>query len=374
MLHHMRCFNHGLHRRLLFSLLIISATAAAEPAKLRIGFICAAGPDHPFWGQVAQVMQAAANDLDIDLIVKYDLSRSSYASKKAGIQLLGSDPKLDYMLTPYWGSVTPAHLEYAQQHGIKVFAFNSDVPEAEYEEVGQFPRQKYANWIGHMVPDDKVAGYDLAAALFERARKTNGATRISVLALNGPFESTVGTSRLAGLKSKVEEESGAVLEDVVLTNWEAGAASKTAADLLTKYPGVDVLWAPNESITWGALLAVEKSGKTPGKDIYIGGFDWNPESAKAIADGRITASMFGHFLEGAWALILAHDYHHGFDFADDKGVRITTPLNIINAGNYKQYTNLLQEGNWEQVDFRKFSKKYNPQLKSYNFNISQFLE
>lgn len=360
---------------LLLAFLIANAAPAySQSQKLRVGFVCAAAPDHPFWGQVIQVMQAAANDLDIDLTIKYDLSRSSYASKKIGNQLIESDPKLDYMLTPYWGSVTPIHIELAQQRGIKVLAFNSDVPKAEHETVGKLPRQKYDHWIGHMVPNDNAAGHDLTAALIEQARKTNGGTKISILALTGPFESTVGASRLAGLKSKVEEEADAVLEDVVLTNWEAGAASETVANLLTKHPGVDVLWAPNESITWGALLAVEKSGKKPGKNIYIGGFDWNPESIKAIADGRISASMFGHFLEGAWALILAHDYHHGFDFADDTGVRISTPLNIINAGNYAQYTTLLQEGNWEQVDFRKFSKKYNPQLKSYNFNISQFLK
>jgi hypothetical protein len=106
----------------------------------------------------------------------------------------------------------------------------------------------------------------------------------------------------------------------------------------------------------------------------IGGFDWNPASLNAIADGRLSASMFGHFLEGAWALILVHDYHYGIDFANEPGVRLSTPLSIINADNYGQYKVLLQKDGWEAIDFRRFSKKYHQELKTYNFNINQFIK
>ena len=368
---------HGKWRCLLFIALVMSLTGvSAQEEKLRVGFICAATADHPFWGQVIQVMQAAANDLNIDLIIKYDPTRSTYATKKIGSQLINSEPKLDYLLTKYWLGVTATHIEQARQRGIKVFIFNSDVPESEYEATGRFPRQKYTNWIGHMVPDDNQAGYDLAKILIERAREiksTREKKRIRVLGLNGPFESTVGTNRLGGLKKRIQETPDAVLEDTVVTNWMADDADKSIVNLLKLHPDTDVLWAPNESITWGAVQAAEHSGKTPGKDIVIGGFDWNAESIKAIADGRIAASMFGHFLEGAWALILVNDYHYGFDFANNPGTRISTPLAVIDAGNYERYITLLRKDSWEKIDFRKFSKKYNPELKEYNFNINQFL-
>lgn len=356
--------------------LAYAAGAGAQSEKLRVGFLSAAPPDHPFWGQVVEVMQAAADDLNIELIIKYDPTRSTYATKRLGSQLIESGEKLDYMLTKYQFSVTATHIEQAQKRGTKVFVFNSDVPESDYGIVGRLPRQKYDNWIGHMVPDDTTAGYDLAGILIDHARQAGGDKNdtIHVLALDGPFESTVGKNRLAGMKNKIQETPDADLEDVVVTNWEAGAANHKIGELLQTYPKTNVLWAPNESITWGALQAVEHSGRSPGKDIQVGGFDWNSESIKAIADGRITASMFGHFLEGAWALILVHDYHYGYDFAESVGVRISTPLSAMTAKNYPQYKNLLQEGNWEKIDFKKLSKKYNPDLKSYNFNINQFLQ
>lgn len=362
-------------------LLVIALTSAADvdtqSQKLRVGFLCEAPADNPFWKSVVQVMQAAANDLNIDLVVEYDPTHSTFTTKKLGTHLINSEPKLDYLLTKYLLSVTATHIQQAQQRGIKVFVFNSDVPESEYETVGRLPRQKYDNWIGHMVPDDELAGYDLAAELIAQTKQAEGintADGIQILALNAPYESTVGSSRLAGLKEETAEVSDAVLEDVVVVNWEAASASQRVVELLKQYPKTDILWSPNLAITWGAVEGLEHSGRTPGKDILVGGFDWNSESIKAIADGRITASMFGHFLEGAWALILVNDYHYGIDFAKSAGVRISTPLSSLNADNYEQYKGVILENRWEEIDFRRFSKKYNTELKSYNFNINQFLK
>lgn len=358
---------------LLILALIYGTTVYGQSQKLRVGFLSAAAPDHPFWGQVVEVMQAVAEDLDIELIVKYDPTRSTYATKRLGSHLINSGEKLDYMLTKYWVSVTDSHLEQARRRGTKVFIFNSDIPEADQQTVGRLPRQNYDNWIGHMVPDDTTAGYNLTGNLVEAALRNNVDDPIQVLALNAPFESTVGTNRLEGMKRKIKETPKAVLQDVVVTNWDADSVDKKMAALLKQYPETDVLWAAVSTIMAGALQAVEKSSRVPGKDILIGGFDWDPESLKAIADGRITASMFGHFMEGAWALILVHDYHHGFDFAETTGVRMSTPLNVMNAGNHEQYKALFEDGGWKKIDFRKFSKKYNPQLRSYNFNIRQFI-
>ncbi|MBN1378865.1 MAG: ABC transporter substrate-binding protein [Gammaproteobacteria bacterium] len=367
-----------MRRKWIFILLLFvianTAAVAAESERLRVGFICEAGPDHPFWRAVVDVMQAAADDLNIDLVVQYDPTRSTITTKKLGERLINSEPKLDYLLTKYQLSVTAKHINQSQDRGIKVFVFNSDVPESEYETTGRYPRQKFDNWIGHMVPDDQQAGYDQAAALIERARAKKTGDKIYVLGLDAPYESTVGTSRQAGLKSKIKEAPDVVLQDIVLINWEAVSAGQRILELLKQYPKTDILWSPDGTITWGAVQGLEQGGKKPGQDILVGGFDWTPESIKAIEDGRISASMFGHFVEGAWALILAHDYHYGFDFADSPGVRISTPLTVLSAENYEKYKRIISENKWAEIDFRQFSKKYNPQLKSYNFNINQFIK
>lgn len=361
---------------LILSLLLflpVSTSAQAAPERLRIGFLCPAAEDHPFWGLIARVMQAAAVDLDIELIVKYDITRSTYTTKRLGNFMLNADPPLDYMLTKYWSSVTEYHLKLAEARGTKVLIFNSGIP-AEDQKILGHPRGRYANWIGNMVPDDRKAGMDLTELLISRAAQVAPDGKVSVLGLISPGGTAVGSDRQRGLELQVKATPGVVLEHIEEINWDISPAREATAALLGKYPRTNVIWAANEAITWGAVQGVEQSGKEPGKDILVGGFDWNPESLKALVNGKLTATMVGHFLEGAWALILAHDYHYGFDFADDTGLYMTTPLHAVGVANIERYKDVMNTEYWEEIDFRKFSKKYNPALRAYNFNINQFLE
>ena len=321
-------------------------------------------------------MQAAADDLNVKLVIRYVSTGNSAMFKKLGDQLLDSKPRIDFLLTKYVESITATHIKRAKTRGIGVFVFNSDIPASEYSTVGRLPREKYSNWIGHLVPNDRQAGYDLAQALIDRSIQLKGPDHgaIHVLALDSPYESTVGMNRRAGLLAKIRETPDAELQDIVITNWGRGSSiTRKMVKLMQRYQNTDVIWSPNEAITRSAVQTMEQFGRIPGKNVVIGGFDWNPENIRAIVDGRISALMFGHFLEGAWALILTHDYYYGFDFADDPGIRVDTPLFVLNADNYPQYRKLLQGDDWGKIDFRKFSKKYNDHLDKYNFDIRQFL-
>lgn len=376
MLEFLRVNGRGRAWLLICSLLLflpVSALAQTEPERLRIGFLCPAAEDHPFWGLVARVMQAAADDLDIELIVKYDITRSTYTTKRLGNFLLNTDPPLDYMLTKYWSAVTEYHLKLAEERGTKIFIFNSDIYGDEHKMIGR-PRGRYANWIGHMVPDDIKAGMSLAEMLIGRVAQPQQSRKVHVLGLMSPGGSAVGADRLRGLESQVKAMPNTVLEHIEEINWDVSPAREATEGLLEKYPLTDVIWTANEAIAWGAVQGAEQAGRAPGKDIFVGGFDWNPDSLNALVDGRMTATMVGHFLEGAWALILAHDYHHELDFVGDAGVRILTSLVAVTPDNYNRFKKFFNGKYLEQTDFRRFSKKYNPELKSYNFNVEQFLE
>ena len=358
---------------LLISLLGISVVNA-EPQRLRVGFLCPKPPEHPFWGQVIRVMQAAANDLDIELIIQCS-QRGTVATKRLGDKFINSEPKLDYLLTKYWTSVTKYHLPMAKERGIQVFIFNSNVVPEDIEQVGK-PREIYSNWIGHMVPDDEQAGMQLAGMLLDRRnsqQQANQSKNPRLLVLKGKDSAPVSRLRNKGLHRQLENTPGIVPTEVALEYWTDDWAQEETLKALKQQPQINMIWASNQAIAWGAVRGVEKLGKIPGKDIFVGGFDWNAESLPAIEDGRLSVTMFGQFLEGAWSLILLHDYHYGYDFADDAGVQILTPLVPMTAANYKAYQKLLTEEFWESVDFKQYSKKYNPNLKKYNFSIEQFL-
>lgn len=321
-------------------------------------------------------MQAAADDLAIELIVKCGRDSSTYITKKKGNELINSEPKLDYLLTSYWQAVTEDHLVLTKERDIKVFMFSADVVAEERDKVGR-PRQRYSNWIGQMVPDDRKAGEELAALLIARAHQAKLQApdgKIHVVGLGGGDANDVADRRNEGLRSQAGSNPDVLLREIVPAFWRRQSAYRSTLELLRKYPDTGVIWAASDAMAWGAIEAVEQMNKTAGKDVFIGGFDWLAASLPRLEDARMAASMGGQLLEGVWALILVHDYHYGFDFADDTGVRILTPMYSITVDNVERYKAIFDDNHWEDVDFRQHSKKYNPDLKAYDFNFAQFLD
>lgn len=93
---------------------------------------------------------------------------------------------------------------------------------------------------------------------------------------------------------------------------------------------------------------------------------------KAVADGKLVATIGGHFLEGAWAMVLLCDHYHGIDFASERidWRSEMLPLTQETVGNYLKY---FGTGHWRKIDFRRFSKFYNRDLKTYNLSLRALL-
>ncbi|HEX8536538.1 MAG TPA: substrate-binding domain-containing protein, partial [Cystobacter sp.] len=138
--------------------------------------------------------------------------------------------------------------------------------------------------------------------------------------------------------------------------------------LLRRYPELQAVWAANDDLAMGALQALEEAGRRPGEDVLVGGIDWTPEALEAVRAGRLVTSLGGHFLEGAWALVLLSDHHQGRDFASERLDWSTAFLPATRA-NVAGYLELLARPDWEAFDFRAFSKAANPRLKHYDFSL-----
>ena len=126
-------------------------------------------------------------------------------------------------------------------------------------------------------------------------------------------------------------------------------------------------------MAFGAMTAWEKRGGKPGADAWFSGINTSTEALEAIKSGRLTALAGGHFITGAWTLVMIYDYHHGRDFADE-GLELERPM-------FAEFTPLLADrylrqfsGGFDSIDFGRYSKVKNPQLKRYNFGFAQLLE
>ena len=94
---------------------------------------------------------------------------------------------------------------------------------------------------------------------------------------------------------------------------------------------------------------------------------------EAIKKGKITTSLGGNNMEGAWVIVMLYDYYHGIDFAD-QGVVRKLKLDILTKDNINNYLKYLEGKDPNRIDFRRFSKKLNPNLKQYNFGLKEILK
>jgi hypothetical protein len=71
--------------------------------------------------------------------------------------------------------------------------------------------------------------------------------------------------------------------------------------------------------------------------------------------------------------MLINDYHYNLSFTEQPGIKIHTRLQAVTTDNIKQHLNRLSGLDWCKIDFKQFSKKFNPGLKNYDFSLNALL-
>lgn len=346
------------------------SAASAGAADLKVAFLA---PDpageSPHWDRTVRVMQAAADDLEIDLQVAYSKT-NTYTNRKKGLALLTDDEKPDYFMTGYWSGATETLLKQAEQLGVGTFIVTSGVVPADRDPVGK-PRGIYRQWVGQMTSADRQAGYELAAGLIEKARRIHPDRVVRVVGLGGYGDAAVEIARREGLERRIAESPKTELGQFLFAEWATATAYRGVAKILESSSPPSVIWSASDNMALGAIRAVSDAGQTPGRDVIVGGINWSLDAIEAVINGDMQTTLGGHFLQGAWALVLLHDYHQGEDFADDLGLEFQTPLRPITGNEAQTYFDILDDADWATVDFKRFSKIHNPQLEQYSWPLEQ---
>src|SRR5436190_10677210 len=180
-----------------------------------------------------------------------------------------------------------------------------------------------------------------------------------MLAIAGDRSTPSSINRNQGMRRAVDEDPMVVLEQEVYAAWTREKAAEQSEVLFQRYPDVELIRAGNDLMAFGAMQSWEKSGGKPGTDAWFSGINTSSEALNAVKSGRLTSLAGGHFITGAWALVMIHDYHHGKDFADE-GLELERPM-------FASFTRELADrylerfgGGFHGVDFRRYSKVKNP--------------
>lgn len=259
-------------------------------------------------------------------------------------------------------------LKIAEQAQVPTFVFNAGLLEKDRVCFGG-PRQRFKYWIGQMLPNDFQAGYDLANILVDKALKANRVApngRVQVVAMGGPEKDFAAVERKRGFELAMARRKDVEVLQFVPAHWLQDRARRKTSLLLRRYPDVGVIWAASDSMAVGAIDAMRGLGRKPGKDIIVGGIDWIPRALSEIRAGTMAVSFGGHFMQGGWAMVLLHDYHHGIDFAADR-IDWRTKMSPVTRANMGDVAR--SRRNLARIDFRAFSKKYHPEMTRYSFSL-----
>ena len=233
-----------------------------------------------------------------------------------------------------------------------------------------------ARALDEVHPQAEDAGYLTARALIERGKRERAFGpdgKLHMLAIAGDRSTPSSIKRNQGMRRAVAEDPRVALEQEVYAAWTREKAAEQADWLYQRYPDAKLAWAGNDLMAFGAMTAWEKRAGKPGVDAWFSGINTSTEALEAVKSGRLTALAGGHFITGAWALVMIYDYHHGRDFADE-GLELQRPM-------FAEFTPQLADryierfsGGFDAVDFTRYSKVKNPRLRRYNFGFAQLLE
>lgn len=361
----LRCFI------IFLSIIIIflgSSAFCASHKKINVAFVSVTTPQNPFWHNYIAYMKFACDSLGMNFDAYYanenhiqlqSVMENAIKSKRKPNVIVFLDNKMQ----------AETVIKTATQAKIPVFLVNTSLNAAQTQVLGK-PREKYKYWIGQMQPDDRAAGYLVAETLFSKF--PNNGKKYHVIGINGNIGSDVTKLRLEGLKDAVSQSNNIILDQVVYGNWLTPTSKYKFVELKKRYPNAKIVWTAGDGMAMGVVQGAKDLKLKPGKDIVVGGIDWLPDALKMVKNKEIDVSVGGHFIEGGWVAVMLYDYFNGKDFASEK-VSWKTQMRPITYANVDYYETKLNQNNWKKINFRKFSKKYNPKINKYDFRMQNIL-
>jgi ABC-type sugar transport system substrate-binding protein len=336
--------------------------------KVRVLLVNPSLKNDPFWHKLELVTQQAARELGIDLAIIYGQGTRYFQLEELKRFFRDNSPP-DYILLINYPGHAKVSMDFLQKQKVKIITLEQTLMKEEKAIIGK-PGEKYKDWLGEIYFDNATAGYMLAKELINTARKLH--LQPVVAGISGHFGSESGM-RNSGLQTAIKE-SGAQLTQIVHAGWSTEDAYQKTTRLLKRYPDINIIWCASDHMALGAIKAIEDTGKKVGVDILIGGFDWTPEGIKSIQDKKMTASIGGHFIMGAIAIMSIYNETHGLQhsfFINEK--KHGFELALINQNNVAKHLSFLQNDQINQVSFKALIKLHTKNKSLSSINLLKIL-
>lgn len=346
---------------------------------MSVVFINPGKPDELYWLSVSRAMEAAARDLGIKLEVLYaERQHPRVFAFAREIIARPAAARPDFVVFTNDYGTGPEMLRLLDAAGIKTFMALSGISEPSDRVATGLPRERFKGWLGALEPHAEEAGYLTAKALIERGRRAQvwaADGRLHLLAISGDRSTTSSIRRSEGMRRAVNEAGDVVIDQEVYGAWSREKAAEQSEWLFQRHPQARLVWAGNDLMAFGAMQVWEQRGGKPGHDAWFSGINTSAEAMQAIQSRRLEALAGGHFIGGAWALVMLYDYAHGRDFATVEGLVLDQSMfTLFSPAQAERFMARFGDLRFDSIDFRRFSTVLNPKIKRYDFSFRQLLD
>lgn len=300
----------------LFAVVVLSlvvGAASAEGAKPRIAVV-PKGTTHVFWKSVEAGARAAAADLDVEIVWKGPLKENDRGQQIAIVEQFVTEGVSAIVLAPLDAVALRRPVALAAQRKIPVVIFDS----ALQGEAGQ-------DFVSLVATDNRRGGELGGEKLGDLLDGTG-----KVVLLRYQVGSASTDDREAGFATAIAKRPALELvSDNRYSGATAGEAKTAALNMLDTLKRADGIFCPNESSTFGMLLALRQHNLA-GKKKFVG-FDTSPALIEALRKGEIDALVAQDpRTMGRRAVTAAVDHLQGRPVAPviDTGAAVVTRDNV----------------------------------------------
>ena len=359
-----------------FLIAVLCGLFCQQLMALSVTFINPGRSDETYWVTAGKAAQSAADSLGIkfeqiyaerDHLRVLEIARSLAARPK--------DKRPDYALVTNDKQTLLSTVRILERAGIKSFAAFNGLTDEERAQYGE-PRSGISGLIGSLEPHGSDAGYLTAKALIKeglRLRLQAADGKLHLLALAGDRSTPSSLQRNLGMQRALAEQPEVVLDQQVFADWRRDKAGEQMSWLMSRHPLARLVWTASDQMAFGALDVLEHARLKPGRDFLVSGINTSPEAMQALINGRLSALAGGHFMCGAWSMVLLYDYHHGRDFADE-GLELSKSMFILFDKNLAERYLSRFASVGKPIDFRSYSRVLNPARRHYEFDFEQLLK
>lgn len=293
----------------------------------------------PFWQYVSRFAVAAAEDLDLKLTILY-ANRHHLFMKELVHKAVALKP--DYLILVNEKGVGGQLLRMLTGTDIQVFFLLNYLSKPELDRLGEAHLQRI---IGSVEPNNFQAGKQLALSLLQLGLSSSQQSPLSLYALLGDYRTVAALERQRGLQSATAKYPNRInVLDERVAYWSYSESYQLTKAVLSKGYAVDLIWAANDTMGFGAKAAA----KDLGLSVLVGGINWELQEE----DTALDISIGGHMALSAEALVYIAMFEQGLVTSEKHWQ--SDIFQSLDTQSSKALMKMIEQIQLRSIDFKRF--------------------